>query len=388
MLLLATLLLASPLARAQPSDVLNGRLLALIPAKITQTEVFRPVAPLAGCAVRTLPAATSPLSAPLREGLDQAQRYSDAQNGVGLIVVHDGKVIHERYAQGFGPDTLTASQSMMKSVTGLAVGIALDRRMIASIDDPVGRYLSEWAGDPRGAITLRQLLTMTSGLDHPPIASDAFKRLYVGDDITAQALALPSIEQPGASFDYSNANSQLLGAVVQRVARQRGGFADFAAFLRAALWCPLGNADAQLWLDHSGKAPHYYAGLHARLADWARIGELIRLGGRAGGRQVVSRAWLRAMTAPSAANPAYGLHIWRGTPWKPYRDYGKDSPMTVPHSAAYLADDVLFFDGFGGQRVYIVPSRRLTIARTGNTSLAYDDAIIVNAVLAGLGAMR
>ena len=88
------------------------------------------------------------------------------------------------------------------------------------------------------------------------------------------------------------------------------------------------------------------------------------------------------MARPSRANANYGLQVWLGSPWVAQRRYSAENPILVRHSAPYKADDVLFFDGFGGQRVYVVPSRGITIARTGFTNLAYDDAAIVNAVLA------
>ena len=88
------------------------------------------------------------------------------------------------------------------------------------------------------------------------------------------------------------------------------------------------------------------------------------------------------MARPSKANANYGLQVWLGSPWAAQRRYSAENPILITHSAPYLADDVLFFDGFGGQRVYVIPSRGITIARTGFTNLAYDDAVIVNAVLA------
>ena len=88
------------------------------------------------------------------------------------------------------------------------------------------------------------------------------------------------------------------------------------------------------------------------------------------------------MLKPSDQNPAYGLHIWRGAEWQQIRKYDPSSAFGVPHRQAYLAPDVYFFDGFGGQRVYIIPSHNLTIVRVGEVSMTYDDSVIVNLILA------
>lgn len=136
-------------------------------------------------------------------------------------------------------------------------------------------------------------------------------------------------------------------------------------------------------MDDQG-APRFFAGLQATARDWARIGQMMLDRGRVGRKQIVPADWIAQMAAPSAANPAYGYQVWRGSPWQEKRAYSPDNPITVPHKEAYLADDVLFFDGFGGQRVYIVPSARLVIVRTGEPSMAFDDSVLVNIALRGL----
>lgn len=362
-------LATSAVARPVPERDIKAAGETLNKATVLDTQRYRPVAPLQGCAGASFPVA---VSAP---DLATAKAYSDAAKGIGLIVLQNGAVLHESYGAGAGPASLTASASMMKSVFALTFGIALDLRIIRSVDDPVRRYLPEWRNDPRGAITLRQLLSMSSGLG----PSD-FGRLLLSADVNAVALATPKRDEPDTVFAYNNASSQIAGAALDRQLRRKG-YRGFVDFLQRRLWCPLGNDDAELWIDREGGSPRYYAGLHARLSDWARIGELIRNKGRIGNRQLVSERWIDEMTRPSKTNANYGLQIWLGSPWLAQRRYSAENPILIKHSAPYQADDVLFFDGFGGQRVYVVPSRGITIARTGFTNLAYDDAVIVNAVL-------
>lgn len=358
---------------------------ALQNATILDTQKYNPRAPLAACKAKPLPSSARKLPAKLADALKAAEAYSDAQKGVALVILQGGKTVHASYDAGANANTLTASASMMKSVLALTVGIALDKRLIGSIDDPAELYLPEWKGDPRGKITLRHFLTMSSGLKLFSLSDPAGEgvNLLLSTDINAVALRNPPQDAPGTVFRYNNVNSQLVGIIVDRQARKKG-YRDYRDFLERELWCPLGNSAGELWLDRENGNPHYFAGMHASIEDWARLGELIRQKGKFGRKQIVSAKWIAEMSRPSALNPNYGLHVWLGAPADGKRRYSPESPIAVPHSAPYLANDVLFFDGFGGQRVYVIPSRGITIARTGFTNLAYDDAAIVNLVLGGL----
>jgi CubicO group peptidase (beta-lactamase class C family) len=110
---------------------------------------------------------------------------------------------------------------------------------------------------------------------------------------------------------------------------------------------------------------------------------MIAQGGLYEGRQVVSADWIRQMTTPSRTNPNYGFQVWLGSPKSGRRIYNRTTPAGVTHSAPYSAEDVIFFDGGGGHRVYIVPSRNLVIVRTGSVNRPdWDDAVLPNAVLA------
>ena len=352
-------------------------------ATVLDVDRFEPTVPIGrNCRPRPLRDAATALSPALAAALDQAKTYSLEQQGVGLLVLKDGAIIHRSFADGVNESTPTDSYSMHKSVVALVFGKALDDGLIASIDDPVGDYIDEWKRDPRGVITLRQALTMSSGLMVAEGPSD-FLKLLLASDINSVALRTPLAEPPGTVFAYSNTNSQIAGIALER-ALKRAGYAGYAEYLDKKIWCPIGNSAGELWLDRVGGAPHYYSGLFTSIDNWARIGELIRNGGAVNEKQVVPAQWISEMGKPSAINPAYGIHIWRGSPWMAKRRYNQTNPLAVIHSAPYLADDVLFFDGFGGQRVYIVPSAGLTIVRTGRVNFEYDDAKIVNLILAAM----
>jgi len=304
--------------------------------------------------------------------LAKAQSYSDSLGGHALLVWQGGKLRYEHYGPGVSEDTRFETFSMHKSVLGLVYGAALRDGIIRSLDDKVGDYLQEWAHDPRGSITLRQLLTMQSGLSLGGI-----------DATAAVAFSRTQDVPPGSRFEYSNVNPELAGIALNR-ALKKSGRGDYAAYLSAALLKPLGAGDAHLWLDHEGGEPRFFAFLQMRARDWLRVGVLIDRKGRFDGQQVLPAAWIEAQTTPSSLNPNYGILTWIGSPWSRYRSYGPRSPVKVSHAEPYLAPDLVYFDGFGGERVYIVPSRDLVIVRIGEPSFSFDDSIIPNAVIAGL----
>lgn len=366
-------------ASLPPPDLSRPMTMADMQSGIASTDVdrYRPSQRLPACNLRPLSATATPSNPEFAQALEDAAAYSREANGVGIIVLHNGAVVHRSYADGLNGSTQFVSASMMKTVNALLTGIAIEQGLIGSVDDPVGQYLAEWENDPRGEITLRQLLTMSSGLK--PLG---FAQFLFAPDGNAAALGMERIEAPDSTFYYNNAVSQLVGAVVDQQAR-RAGRTGYAQYLYEELWCQLGNGDALLWTDEAGM-PRSYAGLHAGFDDWARIGELIRLDGRVASQQVVSADWIAEMVRPSATNDQYGLQVWRSGTWTERRSYNPDNPIKIYHSAPFAADDLVYLDGFGGQRVYIVPSKGLTIVRGGEVNLEFDDARIPNGLINAL----
>jgi CubicO group peptidase (beta-lactamase class C family) len=108
--------------------------------------------------------------------------------------------------------------------------------------------------------------------------------------------------------------------------------------------------------------------------------------GRVDDRQILPATWIDAATTPSAKNQNYGFHLWLGAPPSGKRIYNANTEIGALHSAPYRTSDVLFFDGGGGHRVYVVPSHQLVIVRTGRTNRPdWDDSILPNLILEGMG---
>ncbi len=358
-----------------------GNMVRVMGKPITDVSSFTPTEAVKGCsgaALAAAPEGTLPAAT-----FAAMQDWSNKHGGVGLVVLVNGQLAGEAYARGMTAQTRTQSNSMHKSVVAMLMGAALADGIVQSADDPVGNYIPALNDDPRGKITLRQLLSMASGLKNPSMAKMESPALEIMlGNVSAGALSLPIETRPGA-FNYNNANIQLAGTALAN-AVQRAGKGRYTDYLSQKVWCPLGNRDGQLWLEFAGGQPRYFAYLNASLQDWARVGELVRRGGEWHGQQLIPASWIAAITAPSAGNPNYGMGIWRGSPWVRERRYSKEVAMTVPQREAFLADDVVYFDGFGGQRVYVVPSAGLVIVRAGEPVKDWDESALVNLALRGL----
>lgn len=292
----------------------------------------------------------------------------------------------------WGPEgqALVNPQSMAKTLAALLTGVAIAEGALPGPDAPVGRWLTEWAGDPRGAITIRQLLTMASGLEQiggrygmQPVADNPAVRQFFGDDFLGPALELKLADPPGTKFDYNNNATLLLSVILARATGRR-----YADYLSAKLWQPLGLSDAFLWLDRPGGWPMTSCCLFSRAEDWLAIGRLILERGRSpDGRQLVPADWIDAMVAPSGANPRYGFQLWRGD----QRVGGTPAPVVQPgtdvwQSETFLDPGTIILLGYGYQRVWVLPAHGTVIVRMGRAwPPAWDEAAIPNAVVRALG---
>ncbi len=272
-----------------------------------------------------------------------------------VLLVHRGAVVAERYAPGFGPDRKFLSQSVAKTVLGALVGVAVGEGKL-KLDDPAPVAAWRDPGDPRHAITVRQLLQMTDGLDFNedyfnPITSDALPMLF-GDrrhDMAAFAASRPLAAAPGTRFVYSSAATNLLSGILRDA--EGGTRESYLAFMRRALFEPIGMRSAEPEFDASGT---FVASswLHATARDWARFGLLLLRGGVWDGRQVLPVGWVDVMRTPQD-NGTYGAMVWVNT----------KHPKRLPTFPA----DSFVASGHRGQAVAMVPSKDLVVVRFGRT---------------------
>ncbi|MEM8937080.1 MAG: serine hydrolase [Pseudomonadota bacterium] len=306
-----------------------------------------------------------------------------ASGGEALIVWRGGEIVLERYAGRGSADAHARSFSMHKSVVGLVAALMAENGLV-DLDAPVAALLPEFAEDERGALTLRALLQHRTGFERYSMAPPTLKslNLLLSDKIEQTALS-SDIDSDPSVFDYANVNYQVAGAVLRRVLREQTQ-KSYAEYLSENIWQKIGAGDANLWLDSPQGAPRFYAGLQASPHDWLRLGILIAQGGEFFGQQVIPPGAMDTLTEPAVGEPRYGLGVWLGVPEDGPRLYGPSTALSIPNDGAFAYDDVIFMDGFGGQRVMISPSKQTVIVRIGEVRLDWNDTRLFNLVAATL----
>jgi CubicO group peptidase (beta-lactamase class C family) len=311
----------------------------------------------------------------------QAIELATKTTSQSLLVWAQGGLALEHYGAGFDRDSVSNTASMMKPVLALGVGAAIDRGLM-KLTDPVGLYIPQWKNDPRGEITIEQLLTMTSGLAHAPFSLNPYSRYmtsWLSEDINKIALESQLVVPATRDFQYSNINYQVLAIALEGATKKR-----LADWLSETIWMPIAAKDAQLWLDKEEGTSHAFCCLLARAQDWLAVALLIKNDGKVGTTQVISKAWIDAMKAPSAGYANFGYGLWRASPATSARSYGAGISFKVPAKEAFLAPDTVYFDGNGGQRIYISVKQDLIVQRIGAPKMDWDDSQLPNIIAAGL----
>ncbi len=300
----------------------------------------------AGNQVRELPAGP-PLPGQAGDP-DWLETYMERHHVAGLMVLHQGRVRLARHGLGMGPEDRWESFSVAKSVTSTLLGIALGQGDIGSLDDPLIQYVPELAGSAYDGVTVRQLLTMTSGVrwneDYADPQSDV-AQMYLGPciDGMAHALAylrtLPRAHPPGSHWNYNTAETDLLGLVVERATGRR-----LAHYLSESIWQPWGMAADAFWIrDECDGSNTGGSGLSATLADYARLGQFMLEGGRIDGEPVIAGDWMQGAISGQDADNA------------PARGYGYQ--WWTDSGGSYLGA------GIFGQMLLIDPARDLVIVQ-------------------------
>ncbi|MGZ5399354.1 MAG: serine hydrolase domain-containing protein [Nocardioides sp.] len=264
-----------------------------------------------------------------------------------FIVLRDDQVWMESYPAGGGREQPVTSFSVAKSVLSTVVGLAIERGEIGSLDDALTDYVPELLErDERfGQITLRHLVTMSSGLryeeDGLPWSDDAVT--YYSPDLRETALSAEIEEEPGTRWLYNNYNPLLIGLVLERATGR-----PLPAYVSEVLWTPLGaEADASWSIDSEASGfAKMESGFNARPIDFARFGYLFAHDGRVGDRQVVPEDWVaEATAADTSTDPAEHYQYW----WW----------VDLDHPGRFLAR------GNKGQFVYVDPATDVVVVRTG-----------------------
>ena len=301
----------------------------------------------------------------LARAVDDLFTRDDTSETRAVLVLKNGKVVAERYGPGYHDNTRFVSWSMAKTVTAVMIGMLVaDGRL--RLDEGVPIPAWQRPGDPRGEITLRQLLQMRSGLKHvetsdPPYEADTVRMLALDgrDNMAGYAEAQPLEAEPGSKFEYSSATTVILSDLAARVLTQSQDPAERARvvndYLKTRLFEPLGMKSMVPEFDASGTLIGGSL-IHGTLRDWGRFGEFLRAGGAVKGAQLVPSAWIDLMTEPSPANKGYGAQTWLNWPQP------DGTRMWEGLSASTFS-----MNGHLGQYVVVDRTRAVTVVRLGKT---------------------
>ncbi|TWB69288.1 hypothetical protein FBZ87_109128 [Nitrospirillum amazonense] len=298
-----------------------------------------------------------------------------------VVILHDGKVVAERYAPGVGVDTPLIGWSMTKSVTNALIGI-LVRQGKLTVDQRLD--VPAWDHDARRDITVDGLLRMTSGLDFgqsltadwTSMADPTTQMVYARADMAAMVEAAPAKAPPGQVWTYSNGNTLLLSRLIKQ--RTGGSGSEVLAFAHRELFDPLGMEHATLELDATG-TPIGSSHMWATARDWARFGQLFLDDGVVGGRRVLPEGWVdySARLTPGSEDFGYGAGFWtnRAGP-------ANNGGAAARRVRAGMPADSFMARGNQGQSIVIIPSARLVIVRLGMSYQPEGDILALERLVA------
>jgi CubicO group peptidase (beta-lactamase class C family) len=304
----------------------------------------------------TISASPKPLPLPTGQPLEipGVEAYMTRQNTAGLVILQDGKLRFERYGLGFDAAGRWTSFSVAKSFTSTLVGAAIQDGYIGSLEDKVSQYIPDLRGSAYDTVTVRQLLTMSSGVkwneDYEDPAADVAKFNNAtpdeGVDATVSYMRkLPRAHPPGEVWHYNTGETNLIGVLVSSATKQ-----PLAQYLQTKIWHPAGMEANATWLQ--SKTGHEIAGccIQAATRDYARFGLFVLANGNVGGKQIVPDDWFASaiVKQKDIGSPGRGY----GFQWWTYDD------------GAVAAQ------GIFGQGIFIDPQRRLVIASNSNWTRA------------------
>jgi len=298
--------------------------------------------------------------------LDQ---FLGSTQSTAFIVIQDDTILYEKYFNGYGRDSINTSFSVAKSFDSALIGIAIDEGHIESVDDPITSYIPELVGEGFDAITIRHLISMTSGLKYretgTPWGDDA--KTYYYPDLRKLALTVEIGGPPGDHFHYNNYNPLLVGMILERATGR-----SVAHYLREKIWKPLGMEFAASWSLDSEESgfEKMESGINARSIDFAKFGRLFLNGGNWNGNQIVSEGWVVESTSPMPItdyneyyiesckrhNPDMGKYFESGIGYYKYFWWG------------YTRQDGAYdfsAEGNKGQTIYVSPTKNAIVVRNG-----------------------
>ncbi len=270
-------------------------------------------------------------------------------NPLAFLVIEDGKILYEQYWNNYNSETISNSFSIAKSIVSILIGIAIDEGKIKNIDQQVGDFIPQYRQTGKNNVTIRHLLTMTSGLDYSDSDINPFSlssKAYYGGNSRDVVLSIDTDGSPGNRFKYQNFNTQILAFILAKATGTT--LSDYA---EKKLWRPIGAEHFALWsLDKKDGDELAWCCFNATARDFARLGQLYLNKGKWNEKQLISSEYVKESTKPSELangnkNDEYGF-MWWMTNYKGLR--------------------IFYAWGFKEQFIVIIPDRDIVFVRLAN----------------------
>ena len=300
-----------------------------------------------------------PLDSNFNKGVipDSLLQIIDSNNTHAFIVIQNGKLLYEKYWDGYTPKTLSGSFSAAKSIISLLIGVAIDEGKIKSLDEPVGNYVAHFKANGWEKLRIRDLLTMSSGSNYVEKDKGYFSlnaTAYYGDNEEYMIDQLMPKEPAGVNWEYRSADTQVLGFIVEKAFGK-----NIAELVSEKFMQPMGAESDALWLlDGNNKHEKAFCCFNGVARDYARFGELVLHDGNWNGKQLVSSKYVNEATTPASylkdpyenGNPVdfYGFQYW-----------------ILNHKGMKVSMQ----NGLFGQYVYIIKDKNAVVVRLGESKI-------------------
>ena len=280
---------------------------------------------------------------------DTLEQYLTSLKSIALLVVQNRKIVVEKYWDGYRDSSLSNSFSVAKSITSLLIGAAIHEGKIGSVNDPVGKYLPEFAEGEKARVKIVDLLTMSSGSDWNESYANPFSvttELYYGSDVYKTATGVNIIKEPGTWHSYKSGDTQLLGLIVEKATGK-----SLSAYAAEKLWQPLGAEHNALWsTDQQGGHEKAYCCFNSNARDFARIGQLMLDSGKINGIPAIDSLYFHKSITPCLIPDESN---------KPCNYYGYQWWIIPDQQNIFYARGIL------GQYIICIPDLSMVIVRLG-----------------------
>lgn len=310
--------------------------------------------------------------------------YAADSGSQALIVLRAGEILHETYFDGRDARSLIVGKSLAKPLGVVAIGRAIQLGMITGLDQPVSDFITEWKGTDREGILIRHILQMRSGLlpqGPAPELENVLNRAYLHprhDEVIIHEY--PLTHPPGARYEYSNANAELVAPVIERATG-----VQYEDWIADEVLIPIGAAGGEIWMNRPDGTAHSGCCVLLPARSFLKIAMLVMADGIWNGERLLPEGFTTEMRTATPMNPHTGMGVYIGHPYVEYRGYlnpeiefGK-----TYHSEPYIDPDLILFDGNSNQVIYIVPSKELIVMRLGErppSDVRWDNSYLVNTV--------